>query len=122
MVAVECKRPQSQRSLERNVDDARRQLRGCYESATCPGCVDVIAIDPTKILNSTLDLLRPSSGANIGDILYDVLAACSREYERVWQKHRDQRTVAVLLHFNVLAHMTQDSHPASKGSRPFYLT
>ena len=57
-VVVECKRPQSEGALERNVDDARHQLQNHYKSAKRPDCVGVIAVDLTKILNPNLDLLR----------------------------------------------------------------
>ena len=107
-VVIECKRPQSEGALERNVDDARRQLRRRYKSAKRPGCVGVVAVDLTKILNPNHDLLRGFPVAQIGEVLGGTLEDYSREHERVWQKNRDQQTAAVLLRLNAMAQLAND--------------
>jgi hypothetical protein len=108
-VVVECKRPQSEDALERNVDDARRQLRKRYKLAKRPGYVGVIAVDLTKILNPNHDLLRGFPAAEIGDVLGGAMEEYSREHERVWQKNRDPQTAAVLLRLNIMARLADDT-------------
>ncbi len=108
-VVVECKRPQSEDALERNVDDARRQLRKRYRSANRPGYVGIIAVDLTKILNPNNDLLRGFPQAEIGEILGGSLADYSRAHEQVWQKNRDAQTAAVLLRLNAMAQLADDT-------------
>jgi hypothetical protein len=108
-VVVECKRPQSEDSLERNVDDARHQLRNRYKSANRSGCVGIIAVDLTKILNPNHNLLRGVPEAEIGEVLSGALEDYSREHERVWQKNRDRQTAAVLLRLNVMAQLADET-------------
>jgi hypothetical protein len=108
-VVVECKRPQSEDALERNVDDARHQLRKRYKSASRPGSVGMIAVDLTKILNPNHDLLGGFPEAEIGKVLGGALEDYSREHERVWQKNRDRQTAAVLLRLNVMAQLADET-------------
>ena len=108
-LALECKRPQSEGALERNCDDARRQLRKRYEDTRRPDCIGVIAIDLTKIFVPAYDLLRGVTHEGVGKFLGDTLAAFSRKHEGIWQKNRDQRTAAVLLRLNVMAQLAGET-------------
>jgi hypothetical protein len=95
------------------VDDARHQLRERYKSATRPGCVGVIAIDLTKVLNPDLELLRGVAESELGNILSSALEDYSREHEHIWQKNRDRQTAAVLLRLNVMAHLVDETRLTS---------
>lgn len=108
-VVMECKRPQSEKALEGNVDDARHQLRERYRTANRPGFVGVIAVDLTKVLNPSLDLLRGVPESELREVLSGALADYSREHERVWQKNRDEQTSAVLLRLSVMAHLSGET-------------
>lgn len=112
-VVIECKRPQSEKALEGNVDDARHQLRERYRTANRPGYVGVIAIDLTKVLNPSLELLRDVPESEIDEALSGALADYSREHERVWQKNRDQQTSAVLLRLSIMAHLADETRLTS---------
>ena len=101
-VLFECKRPQSLTSLESNIKKACRQLEAKYGNAEPSLQSGIIAIDITKLINPDFMLYAQNDEHALDAGLSRLIDGFVSEYERLWQRQRDKRTIAVLLRLSLV--------------------
>jgi hypothetical protein len=107
-VAVECKRPFSDAKLDANVRDASRQLIRRYTEHPAPEKArGIVSISISKMQNEGGRFLRVSMESELSPIVDGLFDKFVTRFQKVWEKIRDPRTVAVLLHLNAAA-MVED--------------
>ena len=96
-IAVECKRPFSQKALAANTNDGFRQLRRRYREHKSPSNVrGILALSVSKMLNQEARLLKGDNAADIKGSTTHISHAVSQEIERLLDNARDDRTVGVV--------------------------
>jgi|SRR5580658_133747 hypothetical protein len=101
----ECKRPQSEKRIERRAIEARDQLlERCRDASS----VGVIAIDTTKLTNPDFRVLTGVSSVEGTRRLGAHLADFYRQRLHLWQRVASRRVVALLLRVSILAHFSKD--------------
>jgi hypothetical protein len=107
-VAVECKRPFSYAKFETNVRDACWQLSRRYKGDPTPEKArGIVSISISKMQNEGGRFLRVSKESELSPIVDGLFDKFVTQFQKVWAKIFDPRTVAVLLHLNAPA-MVED--------------
>lgn len=105
---VECKRPQSEKQVERRVKEAREQLLLAAGDASSRPALGVIALDLTKVANPNFDILASVPRTEGTDLIARYLADYFRERAGLWGKVATDHVVGLLLRVSVLAHFLGD--------------
>jgi hypothetical protein len=99
----ECKRPQSVGSLENNVKKALRQFKTKYRAPQRRRRHrGIIAIDITKLVNPEFMLYAQDDEQTLDAGLSGMVDCFISTHERLWQKQRDRKTIAVLLRVSLM--------------------
>ncbi|MEW8383996.1 MAG: hypothetical protein AB2705_22320 [Candidatus Thiodiazotropha sp.] len=100
---VECKRLQSENNIQRNIKDAKSQLKkkifNPVKSRTC----GVIALDFTKLLNPDFGLLVKNNEEEAQEWLNSATDHFIKEYQKYWTKSLGRNILGVLTYFSLLA-------------------
>jgi hypothetical protein len=107
-VVVECKRPQSERRVERRVKEAREQLLIAAGDDSGRPALGIIALDLTKVANPNFDILVRVPRTEGTELLAQYLADYFRERTGLWGRVATDRVVGLLLRVSVLAHFLGD--------------
>lgn len=102
-VFFECKRPQSEAAIQRNIKKAMSQLKRRYASAITSKARGVVAIDITKAVNPDYKLLTYETGSEIGQRLSGVIDAFSNEHLRAIEESKHKKTIAVVVRMSIMA-------------------
>lgn len=99
----ECKRPQAENKVEKNVRKARSQLRERYKQYSKGEMQGLISLDISKLINEEFNLFVGSNEEEIIEELYNEIRSFIEKHQRYWQSAGADRTIAVLLRLYVLA-------------------
>jgi hypothetical protein len=110
-VLVECKRPQSEEGVERNVIRASKQLGSKYRSSDRLGYRGVIALDLSKMSNPEFGIIPDIRADQIGARLDGHLKTFIDSHSHVWRKIKERRTIAVMARMSLMAVCSGDRGP-----------
>jgi hypothetical protein len=105
----ECKRPQTEKRVERRVVEARNQLRERCQPHLSPLTVGVIAVDVTKLTNPDFSLLYGVTSAEGTRMLSAYLKGFYEERQRLWARAASRKIVALFLRVSILARFSDDT-------------
>lgn len=130
-IFVECKRPQSPRSVERLVRHALSQLECRYRNAESPrDCRGFIAISFTKVANPDQYMgFRADNWPDFDRQMRPIGDAIMREHSRHWRSPVDPRTIGAAAEFRCIGmiesdpqqpYLTATTQTVWQGLRPPY--
>lgn len=105
IVIVECKRPQSVSGLRRAVSDAKKQLQRSYQSLDGRNCRGVVAIDVTKLLNPSFQLVRRPRYEDVPELMEQQLSNFIDEHTGSWRRLFYRKTLALILRLSLMAEL-----------------
>ena len=101
-ILFECKRPQSEESIEKNIKDAFKQLERKYKSPVRARHRGIIALDISKLLNPEFMLYVQPDAVSLDRGLTQIADQFILKNERLWQLRRNSKTIAVLIRFGIM--------------------
>jgi hypothetical protein len=101
-ILFECKRPQSEESIEKNIKDAFKQLERMYKNPIRARHRGIIALDISKLLNPEFMLYIQPDAASLDRGLVQIADQFILKNERLWQLRRNSKTIAVLIRFGIM--------------------
>jgi hypothetical protein len=103
-VFIECKRPKTEESLERNVRRALRQLEDRYRTARRPSRArGMIAVSMTKLSNPGSLIARAESPAGLEALMTRQVQRALAAIRPYWIDAEETRTVAALVEFRCIS-------------------
>lgn len=103
VVLLECKRPQSQKGLVRAISDAKDQLMRSYFSLAGHSFRGVVAIDVTKVVNPSFEILRASTLEEVNLRMVKALVNLLTRNNRTLQRLFYRKTLGLILRFSAMA-------------------
>jgi hypothetical protein len=102
VIFIECKRPSSVNSIQKNVRKAIKQLRKRYLSAAHTHTVfGLAAISMSKVLKTADQLLISGNELDLNHKMGELLERFVRQHERHWQSEQNSKTIGALVHLQV---------------------
>jgi hypothetical protein len=109
MLFVECKRPVSAKSIKSNIDLAFDQLTRRYEESKFKGRKrGFIALSISKIINPAQKLLVGKTEQHLRATLTSIVGMFIQQYNGLWQRHSDKRTLGIIVHFHTPAELERE--------------
>ena len=111
-LVVECKRPQTESSIEGNIDDAFSQLRRRLKNSLAPRMRGIAAIDVTKAANPNFQRIVAPSIDVLGEHLNHFVADYATPRIAHWvSRAKNDKIIGVLFRFSGIAEITSNALP-----------
>jgi hypothetical protein len=100
---IECKRLQSENNIQKNIKDAKYQLKNKIHNPTKSRTCGIIALDFTKLLNPNFDLLVTKNDQATQKCLDEKTDYFVENYQKYWNKNLGRNVLGVLTYFSLMA-------------------
>jgi hypothetical protein len=107
---VECKRPKSKGSVQRNIKKGLKQLVDRYDASPAPEAArGIVALSVGKVLNPNLGLLEGITPKEVSELAARHNDLILYKHQKHWQSGQDKRTLGALLILDTPGRITSEN-------------
>jgi len=102
-IFIECKRPQSLSTIEKNIKSATKQLKRRFQSAIRSNLRGIVAIDISKVSNPDFKMLEPQNTESLDSYLTTTVTSFIDSFGYIWNRIKHRKIIGLLVRFSGVA-------------------